>query len=99
MREGSDGFLLALVMLLSLGEGAEIEFGASEQYRIGCEMNANRAADDRRKRPRDTPDRRNEKTRPPGNWTEAERLRRTAAIREEHHDSRAKTIQGGGTGA
>jgi hypothetical protein len=62
-------------------------------------MNTNRAADDRRKRPRDTPDRRNGNTRPPGTWTEAERQLRTAAIREEHHDSRAKTIQGGGTGA
>ena len=86
-------------MLLRLEKKAETGFRASEQYRTGCEMNTNRAADDRRKRRRDTPDRRDEKTRPPGIWTEAERLRRTAAIREEHHDSRAKTIQGGGTGA
>jgi hypothetical protein len=60
-------------------------------------MDVNRAADDRRKQARDTPERRDDKTRSPGSWTEAERERRTAAIREELHDSRAKTIQGGRT--
>jgi hypothetical protein len=86
------------MMLPSLKKAAEPVFGASEQYTGGCEMDVNPAADDRRKQARETPDRRDDKTRSPGSWTEAERERRTAAIREELHDSRAKTIRGRRTG-
>ena len=86
-------------MLLRQIEEAETGFRRIRTIHRGSEMTTNRAADDRRKEARRTSDRRNQKTRLPGSWSEAERQLRTAAIREELHDSRAKTIQGGRTGA
>ena len=49
---------------------------------------------DRRQQARETPGRRDDLTRPDGVWTEIDRQRRLAAIREELQESRAKTIQG-----
>jgi hypothetical protein len=85
-------------MLLRLQRRLKAGFWRIRTIHRGCDVNTNSAADDRRKQARDTPDRRDDKTRSPGSWTEAERERRTAAIREELHDSRAKTIHGRRTG-
>ena len=80
-------------------EGCGTGFWRIRTIHRGRDVNVNRAAGDRRKQARDTPERRDEGTRSPGSWTEAERERRTAAIREELHDSRAKTIRGRRTGS
>jgi len=47
---------------------------------------------DRRKKGRTSQERRDVRTRLEGIWTEAERTRRIAEIREEHHDRHAITV-------
>ena len=47
---------------------------------------------DRRKQGRTTQERRDLRTRLEGIWTETERARRSAEIREEHHDRHAITV-------
>jgi hypothetical protein len=48
---------------------------------------------DRRKKGRTTQERRDLRTRLEGIWTETERARRIAEIREEHHDGHAITVR------
>ena len=49
---------------------------------------------DRRRTGRTTEDRRAQRVRLEGVWTEAERARRVAQMRDEHHDRHAITISG-----
>jgi len=51
-------------------------------------------ASDRRRTTRTTEERRNATARMPGAWTDADRARFIARIRDARHDAQAKTIQG-----
>ena len=56
-------------------------------------MDRSHQSTDRRKRGRTTEDRRDLRTRLEGLWTDTERARRVAEMREEHHDRHAVTVR------
>lgn len=68
---------------MALDEGSKPETGP---------MDPSHQSTDRRKRGRTTADRRDQRTRLEGLWTDTERARRVAEMREEYHDRHAVTV-------